>query len=109
MTFRYCEIEKRDCTAMFCLRRCIWDREKRIEKPDNSLRGKMIARYGDKCLYPGCDSHDVTIDHIIPLSKGGANRLYNVQPLCEYHNGRKGRRTIDYRPVHLRLFEDDPS
>jgi 5-methylcytosine-specific restriction endonuclease McrA len=36
-------------------------------------------------------------DHVIPLACGGANDVYNIQPLCERCNKRKGAKTVDYR------------
>ena len=32
----------------------------------------------------------MTVDHILPRSKGGANTLENYQPMCQHCNGRKG-------------------
>ena len=49
----------------------------------------------DHCL--GCGSPEVTIDHITPLSIGGAKDISNLQPLCEACNSSKGSLVVDYR------------
>lgn len=36
-----------------------------------------------------------TIDHILPLSRGGSNWPYNIQLLCRSCNSKKGVRTMD--------------
>ena len=55
-------------------------------------------KYGNRCLCCGRMDVDLTLDHIIPLSKGGENIIDNAQPLCRGCNGGKRDKTIDYRP-----------
>jgi 5-methylcytosine-specific restriction endonuclease McrA len=57
----------------------------------------VLDRYGHHCLYPGCVETKVTMDHVIPLSKGGRHSIDNVQPLCKRHNSRKNASYVDYR------------
>jgi hypothetical protein len=46
-----------------------------------------------KCLR--CEStHDLTIDHIFPVSKGGSNRERNLRCLCRSCNSSKGARIL---------------
>jgi 5-methylcytosine-specific restriction endonuclease McrA len=59
----------------------------------------VLKVYGNACL--ACDKPEVTIDHVVPVSKGGRNEIDNVQPLCGYCNTSKGTKTIDYRPAPL--------
>lgn len=57
----------------------------------------VLDRHGHLCLCCGSDD-PATIDHVVPLSRGGSNTIDNVQPLCNGCNMRKATKTIDYRP-----------
>lgn len=45
------------------------------------------------CAYEGCsETENLTLDHIVPLSRGGSDDLDNLQFLCGRHNSAKGDR-----------------
>lgn len=60
--------------------------------------------YG-RCVNPECKAPfappfaPLERDHVIPISQGGDNGPWNLQPLCKSCNATKGTQTIDYR-VH---------
>lgn len=57
---------------------------------------ELCLLFNNKCL--SCEeSKPLTIDHIVPLSKGGRHTLSNVQPLCQSCNSRKGVQSTDFR------------
>ncbi|MDR1201571.1 MAG: HNH endonuclease [Tannerellaceae bacterium] len=54
-------------------------KERNILTP--TLRKRIYERDGNRCL--NCGSiEDLSIDHIIPLSKGGKTVIQNLQTLC---------------------------
>lgn len=54
-------------------------------------------KYGDRCLCCGASGVKLTLDHVVPISKGGENSINNAQLLCGSCNSKKGTKTIDYR------------
>lgn len=56
----------------------------------------LCAKYNFRCACCG-EQKPLTVDHVVPLSKGGANLIENLQPLCQSCNSRKRDRVIDYR------------
>lgn len=58
--------------------------------------GNLCAQYGHRCLCCG-EQKKLTVDHVIPVSKGGTNDISNLQPLCQSCNTRKRDKIIDYR------------
>jgi 5-methylcytosine-specific restriction endonuclease McrA len=77
------------------------DYRKRISRPStlpqNSVKGELtylewteiLDQYGCRCAYCKTEK-DITIDHIVPLVKGGTHTKSNVQPLCRSCNSKKG-------------------
>lgn len=59
---------------------------RRIER---NLRKKIYKRDGYKCLKCG-ETEWLTIDHVVPLGKGGTNRENNLITLCKKCNQEKG-------------------
>jgi 5-methylcytosine-specific restriction endonuclease McrA len=57
---------------------------------------RLCDEFGNKCL--ACGKEELTVDHIVPLIKGGTNYIHNIQPLCKSCNSSKNTKTIDYRP-----------
>ena len=57
----------------------------------NALLSKWIKQ-GQPCAY--CDSLASTIDHVVPLSRGGTHYEGNLAPACRSCNSRKHRRFI---------------
>ena len=86
----------------------------------NHRRLKVFHEKGCKCIVPDCNregkllidavdnqgGHHVdlytedlelmTIDHIHPKSKGGKSKLKNLQPMCQYHNSKKGNKQVKF-------------
>lgn len=64
----------------------------------------LLIRDGFKCQYCGRDlrSYMTTVDHVIPLSRGGRREWLNVVAACKPCNGKKGNRTPDEAHMPLR-------
>lgn len=57
----------------------------------------VLKKYDYQCLKCRKGNIKLTIDHVVPLSRGGTNFITNIQPLCAPCNSSKGTKTIDYR------------
>lgn len=60
----------------------------------------LCALAGGRCLASGKETA-LTVDHVLPVSKGGSSYLTNLQPLCGSCNSSKKERHIDYRTPQI--------
>ena len=68
-------------------------RNKNAGKFDLKAWSEKLEKLDYKCQI--CGTRDrITIDHIIPLTKGGTNHIDNIQPLCHSCNSSKGNKII---------------
>lgn len=59
---------------------------------DTETRERVLRKSKCKCAKCGkeLDMRNMTVDHIIPLSKGGTNKEYNLIAMCKKCNKEKG-------------------
>lgn len=65
-------------------------------------RKNILRRDSMRCQYCGSASAPLTIDHIIPRSRGGGDTWDNLTTACIVCNNRKGNRTPE--EARMRLF-----
>ena len=67
----------------------------RLSKKYKEVRLKKLAQDGWTCFYCGYEGKDMTIDHIIPVSKAPelAIQIENMVSCCKSCNSRKGSRS----------------
>jgi 5-methylcytosine-specific restriction endonuclease McrA len=64
-------------------------------------RRALFARDGWRCVYCGTTSGRLTLDHVLPRSRGGASVWENVVTSCSPCNLRKGNRTLEEAAMTL--------
>ena len=65
-------------------------------------RRALFARDGWRCVYCGTTNGRLTLDHVIPRSRGGSTNWENVVCSCVPCNLRKGGRTPEEAGMRLR-------
>lgn len=55
-------------------------------------RAEIFAAYDNECVY--CGAEAAHLDHVVPISKGGADAAHNLLPACANCNLSKGARSL---------------
>lgn len=76
-------------------------RARRLSAPGSFTKEEWLnlcESYGWKCLCCGIQTKRLSVDHVVPLARGGSNYLSNIQCLCRPCNSKKHLDICDYRP-----------
>lgn len=65
----------------------------------------LVVDFGNMCLWCKEIGIELTVDHIVPLIRGGTNYISNIQPLCRVCNSKKHDKIIDFRPFGSAIME----
>src|SRR5207302_4250775 len=57
------------------------------------LREYLLEKWDRKCAYCGANQVSLQIEHIVPLARGGSNRVSNLTLACESCNQAKNTQT----------------
>jgi 5-methylcytosine-specific restriction endonuclease McrA len=66
-------------------------------------RANIMLRDEETCQYCGKRSRDLTLDHVLPRSRGGQSTWENLVACCRACNGRKGNRLL--KDAGMRLIK----
>lgn len=69
-------------------RRKAWKREAGVFAFSSKEWARLCARHRGECFYCGLRA-DLTMDHVIPLAKGGRHSIGNIIPACGSCNSSK--------------------
>ncbi|MCX8050874.1 MAG: HNH endonuclease [Chlorobi bacterium] len=72
-------------------------------------RRNILRRDGYACQYCGTRSATLTIDHVVPRSRGGGDTWENLVTACVPCNNRKGNRTPEEAGMRLRSVPRKPN
>lgn len=59
------------------------------------VREYLLEKWGRRCAYCGAAGVPLQVEHIIPRSRGGSDRISNLTLACEPCNSTKGTRTAE--------------
>ena len=72
-------------------------------------RRALFARDGWRCVYCGSSTARLTLDHVVPRSRGGDSVWENVVTACSPCNLRKGDRTLEEMRISLPKLPKAPA
>ena len=74
-----------------CLNSAFNKKRRKSLKASRKLFKDLLYKFKFSCIKCGCkDEKKLSVDHIIPFSKGGLDDFENLQILCKLCNSKKG-------------------
>jgi 5-methylcytosine-specific restriction endonuclease McrA len=64
-------------------------------------RANILLRDDETCQYCGKRNRDLTLDHVVPRSRGGQCSWENLVACCRACNGKKGNKLLKEAGMHL--------
>lgn len=71
-------------------------------------RRNILRRDANKCQYCGKKATDMTIDHVVPRSRGGRDSWENLVTACVNCNNHKGNKTPEEANMPLMVQPKKP-
>lgn len=68
---------------------------------DEWLSIKALTNFSCACCTRKEPEISLTVDHIIPLSRGGSDRIENIQPLCRSCNSKKHVQETNFLAISM--------
>jgi 5-methylcytosine-specific restriction endonuclease McrA len=59
------------------------------------VREYLLAKFGRRCVYCDAENTPLNVDHIVPTSRGGSDRVSNLALACVPCNQAKGNRPVE--------------
>ena len=56
--------------------------------------GRLVARHRGCCAYCGVEGDNLSMDHVVPVAKGGGHRIGNFVPACQSCNSSKSDKLL---------------
>jgi 5-methylcytosine-specific restriction endonuclease McrA len=78
-----------------------------VHRPAGWSRSGVLVRDAQTCAY--CGRHGTTVDHVLPLSRGGGSSWLNTVAACAGCNHRKANRTPAEAGMRLRVTPYAPT
>ena len=59
------------------------------------MREYLLEKFGRKCTYCGTENIPLQVEHIVPKTRNGSDRVSNLTLACQACNQRKGNQTAE--------------
>jgi len=71
-------------------------------------RREIFQRDRHTCQFCGKETHDLTLDHVVPRHRGGLHTWENLVAACKHCNHRKGGKLLDEARMRLMRAPYEP-